>query len=118
MLFKDSVGIRIIHTGFCLLHLPPALHPFILGDIFCKHLPPPFLQHVGERKCGHDGECLFQQEVDFCFCKVESTQNSSWVVHCQKDIFEKLSSEGFWGKDEFQFILLWMCQMCLALYQI
>lgn len=61
------------HMSSFLLHLPPLLHPFILTDVPCKHLPPPFLQHVGERQCGHNGERLFQQEVDFGFCKAENT---------------------------------------------
>lgn len=58
----------------CLLHLPPALHPFILRDVACKHLPPPFLQHVGKWQCSHDGERLFQEEVDLCFCKATNTE--------------------------------------------
>lgn len=67
----------IIYTHFiwcfCLLHLPPALHPFILADVPCKHLPPPLLQHVGEWQCGHNSERLFQQKVDLCVCKSINT---------------------------------------------
>lgn len=54
-------------TTLRLLHLPPLLHPFVLGDVSCEHLPPPLLQHVGERQRGHNGERLFQQEVDLGF---------------------------------------------------
>lgn len=50
-----------------LLHLPPALHPRVLGDAVCEHLPPPLLQHVGEGQRGHNGQCLLQQEVDLRF---------------------------------------------------
>ncbi len=62
--------------GICLLHLPPPLHPLILGNAPIKHLPPPFLQHVSERQCGHDGECLFQQEVDLSFYEAKKAHNS------------------------------------------
>ena len=61
------------HVRLCLLHLPPLLHPFILGDVPLKHLPPPLLKHVGEWQCGHDGECLFQEEVDLSLCKKTKT---------------------------------------------
>ena len=57
-----------------LLHLPPGLHPFILGDVPCEHLPPPLLQHVGERQSGHNGERLFKQEVDLNVCEAKNTK--------------------------------------------
>lgn len=79
------------YIGLCLLHLPPALHPFILGDVPCKHLPPPFLQHVGERQCGHDGERLFQQEVDLRFWQGK-THNIVYDVEREK--VRKLSASG------------------------
>lgn len=56
-----------------LLHLPPAFHPLILADVPGKHLPPPFLQHVGEGKCGHNGERLLQEEVNLRFCEGRNT---------------------------------------------
>lgn len=72
----------MLHICLGLLHLPPALHPFILADVPCKHLPPPFLQHVGEWQRGHDGECLFQQEVDLGFCKAHK---KVYVIESAKD---------------------------------
>lgn len=52
-----------------LLHLPPAFHPLVFGDVACEHLPPPLLQHVRERQRGHDGQRLLQEEVDLRFCR-------------------------------------------------
>lgn len=72
----NRIILQMLHVGLRLLHHPPAFHPFILSDVLRKHLPPPFLQHVGKRKRGHDGERLFHQEVDLCFCKDKQTQKT------------------------------------------
>lgn len=68
-LAQNGLFCGVITTSRCLLHLPPLLHPFVLGDVPGEHLPPPLLQHIGEGQRGHNGERLFQQEVDLGFWK-------------------------------------------------